>query len=73
MNRLGATYFWKMFRKNETNEKFSKNFEKNSKKKSKNVSNDVMYVICVNFENYVIYVYANLLKLDSDFSKIRPP
>ena len=24
-NRLGATYFWKNFRTNETNEKFSKN------------------------------------------------
>ena len=27
MNRLGATYFWKSFRKNETNEKFSQFLE----------------------------------------------
>ena len=31
-NRLGATYFWKNFRKNETNEKFLKNLKKIQKK-----------------------------------------
>ena len=44
MNRLGATHFWKIVRKNETIEKFSKNFKKFPKIKSKTFSNDVIYL-----------------------------
>ena len=37
-NRLGATYFWKNFRTNETYEKFSKNSKNFQKNFSKNFS-----------------------------------